>query len=272
MKNIHCLRKDITIAKRCACASPERTARPAAVPAGCGRGTDSSCPPLLPGVLVIGDQAGSSRAGSAPICQRSAWCCLPATVPRDPAQRWRWRLREAAPGALAGSYRSALPAAPRPPGCLPSDRKAGCLWRANVVLHSHLPPLQTLPGAAKRCPKATASLSRGLTYLHPPDEPPICRGSNAVRERSAAHSCHKRMQHSKRCAKSTLAGSPHPCRTPCVGAGNTLPGMRCEPPASANVTVLSFVIKFATALLVDSRSKFTYGNMLCVLRYQYTFL
>lgn len=52
---------------------------------------------LLPGVLVTCNQAAHSRAGSAPICTHSAWCCLPGCHPqgdrhkggRGDLQGWR---------------------------------------------------------------------------------------------------------------------------------------------------------------------------------------
>ena len=63
-----------------------------------------------------------------------------------------------------------------------------------------------------------AEQPRGLTYLRLLDDPPICRISNAVREHNTLHNLHKRMQYIKCYTKSTFAGSPDSCQTPCVGA------------------------------------------------------
>lgn len=83
-------------------------------------------------------------------------------------------------------------------------------------------PLLTPPHAKglSTGPRAPAGAEQpgGLTYLHLPDDVPICRISNAVRKHNTLHNFHKHMQYIKGYTKSTFAGSPRSCQTPCVGA------------------------------------------------------
>lgn len=153
---------------------------------------------LLPGVLVTCNQAGRSRAGSAPICTHSAWCCLPRHHPqgagtkvavvicRDGARRTGTLLSASAlPSPCAGS-------APRCRGLPLWDtlREAAqqtpswVFTASRHCLNSHIPHHKSLQALA--CLQNPGETEKGALRLGPADASP-CRGAERRVARPGPH-------------------------------------------------------------------------------------
>lgn len=111
------------------------------------------------GVLVMRDPASCHSAGTAPICERRARCCLPCHRPQRPSIKVAVPIAGGGAGSLAGSYLPAhcpvlawgllwacRSARHRGASAGPlSKSHAVCIWPASFVPNSCAPPaLQAL--------------------------------------------------------------------------------------------------------------------------------